>query len=189
MYYFGFAYCNDWSEKTFCTLLNRSKSKANLVATWLLTFFSSFTCKWFAFFNSKSSHCLCKVFLSNLIGHGSYVTFFYVKELNTSQFWGWLLSRKDVFFHLVNVKVHFRGRLELSLESICSFRPHKIPLFMLWKGINKGYQDKERIVFFTKCCELHYTILTLWKFCLETYLEAEQLGPDLTLILQKEHRR
>ena len=139
---FGFAYCNKWSEKTFCTLLNQSKSKANPVTTWLPTFFSSFTCKWFAFFNFKSSNCLSKVLLSNLIGQRSYVTFFYIKELNTSQFWGWLLSWKDVFFHLVNVKVHFRGRLELSLESICSFRPHKIPLFMLWKGSNKGYQDK-----------------------------------------------
>ena len=141
MYYFGFAYCNKWSGKTFCTLLNQSKSKANPVTTWLPTFFSSFTCKWFAFFNFKSSNCLCKVLLSNLIGQRSYVTF------TVTQFWGWLLSWKDVFFHLVNVKVHFRGRLELSLKSICSFRPHKIPLFMLWRGSDKGYQDKLRIVF------------------------------------------
>ena len=49
---------------------------------------------------------------------------------------------RNFFFHLVNVKVHFRGRLELSLKSICSFRPHKIPLFMLWRGSVKGYQDK-----------------------------------------------
>ena len=94
------------------------------------------------FFNLKSSHCLCKVLPSNLIGRQGYFTFFYIKELNTSQFQGWLLSRKDVFFHLVNVKVHFRRRLEVSLKSICSFRPHKISLFMLWRGSNKGYQDK-----------------------------------------------
>ena len=142
MYHFGFAYCNKWSGKTFCTLLNQSKSKANPVTTWLPTFFSSFTCKWFAFFNFKSSHWLYKVLPSNLKGRWGYFTFFYVKELNTSQFQGWLLSRKDVFFHLVNVKVHFRRRLEVSLKSICSFRPHKISLFMLWRGSDKGYQDK-----------------------------------------------
>ena len=34
-----------------------------------------------------------------------------------------------------------------------------------------------------------YHTITLWKFCLEAYLEAEKLGLQLTLILQKEHKQ
>ena len=94
-----------------------------------------------------SFYCLRGILPSDLMGRRGYFTFILRQRVeHISNVLG-LVTVIIFFFHLVNVKVHFRGRLELSLKSICSFRPHKIPLFMLWRGSDKGYQDKLRIVF------------------------------------------
>ena len=42
-------------------------------------------------------------------------------------------------FYLVNVEVHFRRRLKFSFKSVCSFSPHKVPLFML-----RGPSDNDK---------------------------------------------
>ena len=73
-------------------------------------------------------------------------------SVSTVEYWGWwgcklamqvqyeqLLTTFVSFmriasFYLINVEINFRRRLKFPFKSVGSFGPHKIPLFVLWKG-------------------------------------------------------